>query len=468
MGFTKETFCTMPWSSILILPSGDFKICCFTGHKIAGGGDSHGIAVNENMEVMNVLTHSIKDAMNSVWHKEIRASQAKGERHEACKVCWDRDDAASRQNVRSTSLRVVRTYDQNIEGAARYNPERNRVGGQPMIGSAIPENAAQWLADAQTGEMKDIMPVSLDIRFSNLCNAKCIMCEPLYSTRWYEDHELVTGQSSFSTGPKRYNIFKEQKVSGGYTYSSDMPEWRDDPRWWKQLDELAPHLRHIYITGGEPFIQPMHDKFIERLAEGGYAKNIVIEYDTNLSVINPKIFKLLTEFKDIILRISTDDVGPQYELIRHPLKFDTLLDNMNKLKEYGLDKKIDTITTCIGIYSMYAPMRMYETFGPMGYDKYFIRILRSPHAVDMAYLPRSIKEKVIRDYDGNNALPHFHKTHIAGYLKNNLDLVTDAEANIHLARFVRYMESLDKVRGTDWKSTFPEIVKLIADYYAGK
>jgi hypothetical protein len=86
----------------------------------------------------------------------------------------------------------------------------------------------------------------------------------------------------------------------------------------------------------------------------------------------------------------------------------------------------------------------------------------------MAYLPRSIKEKVIRDYDGNNALPHFHKTHVAGYLKNNLDLVTDEEANIHLARFVRYMESLDRVRGTDWKSTFPEIVKLIADYYAGK
>lgn len=455
----------MPWSSILILPSGDFKICCFTGHALPGGGDSHGVAVDENMKVMNVLTHSIKDAMNSVWHKEIRAAQAKGERHIACRVCWDRDDAATRQGVRSTSLRVVRSFDQNLEGAERYNPERNRVGGQPMIGSATPENASEWLINPETGEMKDIMPISLDIRFSNLCNAKCIMCEPLYSTRWYEDHELVTGSSTFATGPKRYKIFKEPKVTGGYTYSSDMPEWRDDPRWWKQLDELAPHLQHVYITGGEPFIQPQHDKFLDRLIESGYAKNIVLEYDTNLSVMNTKIIERLSKFKDIILRISTDDVGPQYELIRHPLKFDTLIKNMNMLKDYGLDKKIDTITTCIGIYSMYAPMRMYDYFAPMGYDKYFIRILVSPQAVNMAYLPRKIKEKVIKDYDSNNYLPHFHKTHVAGYLKNNFDLVSDEEAKVHLSRFIRYMESLDKVRGTDWKATFPEIVALIADFY---
>jgi organic radical activating enzyme len=454
----------MPWSSILILPSGDFKICCFTGQELPNGGDSHGIAFAEDGTTMNVLTHSIKEAMNSVYHKEIRAAQARGERHIACKVCWDRDDAAKRQGVKPTSLRVVRTFDQNAEGAARYHPERNRVGGQPMLGSAIPDNASAWLIDPAIntdGSMKDIMPISLDIRFSNLCNAKCIMCEPLYSTLWYEDYERLTGQQFFNSGMKRYNIIKTPKVSGGNVYSSDMPEWRDDPRWWAQLDELAPHLQHVYITGGEPFLQPQHDKFLDRLIEAGYAKNIVLEYDTNLSVMNTKILERLTKFKDIILRISTDDVGARYELIRHPLKFDNLLSNMAKLKDYGLDKKVDTITTCIGIYSMYAPMRMWETFAPMGYEKYFIRILVSPKAVDMAYLPRKIKEKVINDYDGNNALPHFHKTHVAGYLKNNFDVIDDGKARAHMNSFVRYMEGLDKIRGTDWKSTFPEIVDLL-------
>jgi hypothetical protein len=138
---------------------------------------------------------------------------------------------------------------------------------------------------------------------------------------------------------------------------------------------------------------------------------------------------------------------------------------MGLLKDYGLDKKIDTITTCIGIYSMYAPMRMYDYFAPMGYDKYFIRVLVSPRAVNMAYLPRKIKEKVINDYDRNNYLPHFHKTHVAGYLKNNFDLVDDEEGKRHLNQFVNYMEGLDRIRGTNWKETFPEIVDLLKLVY---
>jgi organic radical activating enzyme len=425
------------------------------------GRDSHGISIDENGNTMNVLTHSIKEAMNSTFHKEIRLAQANGERHPICKVCWDRDDAATRQGVRSTSLRVVRSFDQNVAGEQRELSGNVRVGGRPLVGSAILENASEWLINPQTGEMKDIMPISLDIRFSNLCNAKCIMCEPLYSNLWYEDHELLTGHDTFSAGMRQWKINKEQKVSGGYRYSSDMPEWRDDPRWWKQLDDLAPHLQHIYITGGEPFIQPQHDTFLDRLIESGYAKNIVLEYDTNLSVINRKILDRLTKFKDIIIRISVEDVGDCYELTRYPLKFNNLLSNMNMLKEYGLDKNVDTITACIGIHSMYAPFRLYDYFKPLGYDKYFIRILRSPHCVDMGFLPKRIKAKVIEDYEKSNVLPHFNKTHVSGYLKNNFDLVDDERGKAHVISFVRYMEGLDRVRGTDWKSTFPEIVDLL-------
>ena len=56
MTFNNKTFCTMPWSSIMILPSGDFKICCFTGHKTPDGGDSHGVAIDDAGNTMNVLT----------------------------------------------------------------------------------------------------------------------------------------------------------------------------------------------------------------------------------------------------------------------------------------------------------------------------------------------------------------------------------------------------------------------------
>jgi pyruvate-formate lyase-activating enzyme len=453
MTYNKDVFCTMPWSSILILPSGDFKICCFTGHIQNDGKDSHGVAVDDDGNVMNVLTHSIKEAMNSKWHKELRKYQSEGKRHPICKVCWDRDDAATTQNIPSTSLRVVRSYYQT-------QTNQDRIGGLAMKGAVQPETAAS-LVDEDFNI--DMMPLSLDIRFSNLCNEKCIMCNTLYSNQWYEDHIALTGKNTFQAGPKTYKINKSVSPSGKATYSSDMDVWNNDPRWWKQFDELAPHLRHIYITGGEPFVQPTHDIFIQKLVEGGYAKDIVIEYDTNLTAMNPKILTLLKNFKDQIFRISVDDVNEAYGLIRFPGKFETVVKNIELMKEYDLHDRIVEITTCIGIYSVFSPINLYNYFQPLGYEKYFIRILRSPVSIDMVGLPKSIKQKIIERYEASN-LPKKYHTHVVGYLKNNLDAVTNQEAVIKIKNFVGYMDSLDRLRGTDWKKTFPEINKLLFDF----
>lgn len=456
MSFNRKSFCTMPWSSIMILPSGDFKICCFTGHKV-DGVETHGVTVDDNGKVMNVLTHDIMDAMNSKWHKELRLAQSKGERHPICTVCWDRDDAAETQGEIPTSLRVVRSYYQNEWG---YINMPDRPGGYPMIGSLTEENADKWMEE--DGSIRT-MPVSLDIRFSNLCNSKCIMCEPLYSTLWYEDQTLVNGKDFFDVGTQRYNIIKKN-VGRRATYTDDMPDWNDDPRWWDQFDKLAPHLRHVYVTGGEPFIQPVHDVFIQKLIERGYAKHIVMEYDTNLTVLNPKILKMLKEFKDVIIRVSLDGVGEQYNLIRFPAKFDRVMENIKLLEEYGLNDKIVNITCCIGIYSIFAPIEHHNYFKPLGYTQFQNRLLIYPEQVNIVNLPRSIKEKVINIYE-NSGISGFDSKHVVGFLKNNLDTYTDEECKPKMKAFLTYMNSLDRVRGTNWVQTFPEVYKLIADFY---
>jgi MoaA/NifB/PqqE/SkfB family radical SAM enzyme len=448
--FNRETFCTMPWSSIMILPSGDFKICCFSGHHTKTEY-THGVAVDDNGVVMNVLTHDIMEAMNSKWHKEIRLAQQKGERHPTCKVCWDRDDAAATAGIQSVSLRVVRSYYQNV------GSNMDRVGGQCLTGSVTQDSAADTMnADGSIG----VMPISLDIRFSNLCNMKCIMCDSTYSNLWYEDHIAMTGKDTFLVGPKSYKIEKSPKVSGGHTYSTNMDAWNDDPRWWAQFDKIAPHLRHAYITGGEPFVQPVHDVFIQKLIERDYAKDIVLEYDTNMSVINPKILGMLKQFKDVIFRASIDDVGERYDLIRFPGKFERVNKNMKMLEEFDMASNVSAISTCVGIYSIFAPIRLFNHFKPKG-NQLSIRTLRYPAQVDIANLPPSMKQKVIETYQ-NSGIPELYQFPIVGYLKNNMNRVTEEQGAQKLRGFVAYMNSLDKLRGTDWKATFPEMVALLS------
>ena len=101
--FQKDTFCILPWSSIQINPSGDFKICCFSGeyNNDSASNLNHGMSVDDEGNVMNVMTHSIMDALNSETHKKIRLAQSRNERHPMCKVCWDRDDANKNNEISS-------------------------------------------------------------------------------------------------------------------------------------------------------------------------------------------------------------------------------------------------------------------------------------------------------------------------------------------------------------------------------
>ena len=88
--FSKETFCSIPWSTAEINPDGRYKVCAFTG---AGSDENPNFYKDKTGRQINVLTHSIIEGMNTNLHKQIRIAQSKKERHPSCKVCWERDDA---------------------------------------------------------------------------------------------------------------------------------------------------------------------------------------------------------------------------------------------------------------------------------------------------------------------------------------------------------------------------------------
>ena len=444
--FSKVTFCSLPWSSVQINPSGNFKICCFSGND-----GNHGIAFDDSGKVMNVLTHSIEDAMNSELHKELRLAQSRDERHPVCRVCWDKELAHARQVVDSG-------HKANI-----YNGVSHRIGrtfhhlvDEPNVVNI--DNAAT--AMRPDGSI-DAMPIFLDIRFSNLCNAKCIQCEPQYSTLWYNDWVELNGTNKFNVGKVEYNLTKQ-----GNKYVSDMPKWHDTPEWWAQFDRIKGRLRRIYVVGGEPFLQPAHDEMLDRLIAAGLAKDIELEYDTNLMAINNKILDRFSKFKKIHLAVSLDDTEKRYELIRFPSNWERLNENLEKIK--GLYNVSETrISMCIGIFSVYAPTRVIPHFLDRGYKRFPIRLLRSPACYDMAWLPNDIKRKIIDSYDLID-IPNRYKAETVGYLKNRMDQCSEETSERWMHSFVQRMDTLDKLRGTDWKGVMPDVVDILRGYYGSR
>jgi len=437
--FNLESFCGELWSQIEISPLGDYKICC-----LANYAKDYGMAYDKNGKVMNVMTHSIQEAINSETHKDHRLQLKDNIKVERCRNCYD-----SEHSSKSTDD----WDDDNLKTWG--NSKRQRIISVTM--KDIPEYVSCDQADEFTlpdGSVTSKV-VSLGIRLGNSCNQKCIMCSPEFSTLWYDDYESIYGTDAVGFGGyKKYNIVKDRHGRN----TLDFIKWWEQDIWWERLEEIAPDLRHIYMSGGEPLIVPAMQEILDRLIARDCAKNIVLRFDTNLSAVNNKVIEKFKHFRRVDFCVSMDDVGERYELIRFPGKYNTIVDNIKKLQTNGLD--IHYLSCCVGLASIYSPVRVAELTEQLGIDTNFFRILEGPDWLDIRSLPRSAKQEIIDYY---NSLMHHSKKKTKWYrtVVKLLEKYMDYERPDRIQKFVRTMDKFDEIRGTDWRTTLTDIYDLL-------
>jgi len=304
----------------------------------------------------------------------------------------------------------------------------------------------------------DWMPSSLDIRFGNLCNQKCVMCSPAFSNLWYEEHVDYFKTNSFGQG----SLIKVTKDKATNKWIEPIElQWFEDHRWWDKFEEMMPHLRHIYITGGEPMVTPAHDIMLDKLIEAGYAKDIWLEYDTNASAINDKIVQRWNHFSKVHIRASLDAIGDKYELIRFGGKWEKFQNNIKRLKQCQIDSggkvRLLAASTCFQIPTAYSIIETEEWCNSVGVD-FHMRFLEGPERLSVTSLSDKSKQDLIDYYT-------LHKDRskkaeiIVTYLKNHMgDKFYKPK---FVDEFLHFMNYLDGTRKTDWKAVFPEVLAMI-------
>jgi MoaA/NifB/PqqE/SkfB family radical SAM enzyme len=254
-------------------------------------------------------------------------------------------------------------------------------------------------------------------------------------------------------GAKVYNIYKENGV-----YKSDLPKWWESDNYFNQLQIIAPRIKRIYMAGGEPMIAPRHGDLLDMLISNGHAERIDLSYDTNLLAINDKILRRLQHFKSVQISVSADDIEDKFTYIRYPSSWKKVQSNMQLLEKYNL--RVDRISVVIGIYSLYSMIRMVHYYRDIGFNRFRQRILNSPLMFDMKWLPRQAKIDAIKKYAESDIGEENYKLTI-GYLYNNINV---PENPIMLKACVDRMDKFDKIRGLNWKNTFPEVADILKDY----
>ena len=164
------------------------------------------------------------------------------------------------------------------------------------------------------------LPTMLDVDFSNFCNLKCVMCNPIRSSEWAKDVGLPISKITY--------------------------ELIDD------LLSISDHVEHITVQGGEPSIMPEYEYFFKKLKEKGYASKIDLQIITNATNVNKRFYDLLTEFKSVRLSISIDAYGTANDYIRWPSKFTQIEKNLVQISDLPNNVQIELLNS-LNILSMF-------------------------------------------------------------------------------------------------------------------
>lgn len=313
-----STYCPLPWIFQAIRNNGQIRICCQ-----ANVSPTRGLLKKENGEVYNVATDDLDESRNSDLMKSARLDMLQGKWPASCSRC---------KSEEASNLRSRRVYEN--EGW------QNRFG-------------EDW-ARANTAEdgsidVEAVHPIYFDIRPGNKCNLKCRMCGPTDSNMWYEDYYNTVSEHFSDTQGK----VKIEKKDNKWIVSDDSYDWHESEVFWDYLKKHAQWIEHLHIVGGEPLLIDKHYKALEYLCEIDVAKNITLEYNTNLMVLPQKALDLWKNFKLVKIGVSIDGFDKVNDYIRHPSKWSVIVRNMQRLDNAPGNFSL-WISATIQLYNIYS------------------------------------------------------------------------------------------------------------------
>lgn len=428
---TSPTLCAIPWNHLSIQQNGDYRACCQCIHPPFG-------KLTDGASQMNVQTTSFDDARNAVELKEIRASMLRGEKPTACKLCWD-------------------------EEATGLSSRRKAVNGQYGLPD-VSATTADGTVDVSVNPL-----TYMDVRFGNLCNQACRSCGPSDSSLWYDDAaELSPTKKMVFYGNKTYDFKKKGK---SWTIDSDDFLWYNQPQFF---DELKKHLRNInrfYFTGGEPTINKAHFKTLELCVEADVAKNITLEYNSNLMAIPPALVKTWSKFNRVTIGASIDAYGHLANYVRWPSHWEDIEKNLFALdsdETINLDFTISSTISSLNILNFLDLIRWMsnQSFKKLRQMPSY-HMLHGPSFLCVQNLPKQAKIDIAKKYDEFFDEMKRNKTanrrHIQNYLTRIIMFMNEKEQNIAAFNQLKVeIAKMDSRRNQDVKKSIPWLAKHLA------
>ena len=395
-----NNFCAMPFVHMMIESNGDIKPCCMA----------------ERFKDLNIKGKTIKEVYNDPIRLEFIEAFKKNEQHPLCSICWNDPH--------------IRTHYSSMTNAIDFTEEAMNLSQLRAGNPTIPEHELRWI----------------EIRPGNKCNLKCRICGVISSSNWTKDWAAVHEPDVKFKNTKAYK----------WTQACD---WTDDAIFWTDIRQLE-SIKYIHFMGGEPFMSKEHFQLLERLVESDIDTNkINIIYNTNGTYFpTEENQKLYSNFKNIQIALSIDDIGDRFEYQRKLANWEEVKSNLINFVNLNRRQYNVCIDPCVSIFNIFYLEEIENKFQELGYhikritDDHFV--FNGPRSIHT--LPQPVKDIIIEKYKNSDSV----------WISNSVNYMNSQKPKPELwETFMKQNSHLDILRKENFENTFTECWKVIQPYY---
>lgn len=347
---------------------------------------------NEFKETIDSVEANGINALNSEYFKNIRQKMLAGEKIDGCIKCY------AEENIADSSKLSMRQY---------YN-----------------KNAESLFDSNLTTNFDSVRYIEMSI--DNICNLQCKMCDSKFS-------------SKLQNRDKFLNNTVHKKLEPNFTKL-------------KNLD--LSNLSLVKILGGEPFITPNFEKFLDFLNEKSDPSKITLDIISNgTSMPSASIIKKLEKFENSWISISLDSYNKSNDYQRFGSNYLKIYENAVKYQQILKNLEISFhITTSVLTANHLAHTLDFLT--NEGY-RYSVDFVRDPPYLSILNSPTLFLEWIL-EKNKNNAVATSMLKNIA--IEHKFD-------KAEWEKFLNINKKLDNYYKTNLKDYNSELFQFLNEHY---
>lgn len=396
-----DTYCVYPFINVHTNTDGRCKLCCHVY------GEDY-IQVDGKDAVLGKTKW--ENIWNSKYMLDVRANLLSGKKVKECNRCYEHEE-------------------KGLQSSRQWANENYK---QPLLHSN---------------------PTHLELRLGNKCNLKCNSCWSVSSSQIYKERKKILANETI---PKWLDDQWQHEIKSVEAFDW---QWYETQEFRDFVDQVAPTLERLYMTGGEPTMIDANQYVLDKLVEAGNTK-CHVAWTTNMTTWPEGFYDKLEFFDSSEVQMSIDGYGDHNMYIRYPTDWTKVEENFSKAMTLPekVQLKIYFVYQAWNVFDVDRLIRWLESRQTRRVD--FVPIfLEHPDQLHSCVWPTEIKHKIIGKLFTLDTVQHKDPVQrIINYTQN-----THKYSEENIERMRQFISINDRYRKYKFADVFPTLNYILEE-----